>query len=184
MNWIAIGGVCAALLAAPASLPAQEPTAAAAPGPEQAFLQQLTGEWETEGEIFLAPGQPPLESTGTESIRTLGELWAVSEVESAFMGIPFSAVFTLGYDPETKRFVGTWVDSASSHLWSYEGTLDASGRTLTLEKVGPCVRTPGKDAQYRDVIALESDGGRTLTSRALIDGEWETMLIVQSRRKE
>lgn len=184
MKWIAIGGLCLALLADAACLRAQEPAESSAPGAEHAWLGQLEGEWETVAEAIVAPGQPPLESKGTESVRRLGDSWVLSEVESSFMDIPFSAVLTLGYDAEAKKFVGTWIDSLSSYLWHYEGTLDADGRTLTLEAEGPCPRTPGKHAKYRDVIEVEGPNERTLTSRALIDGAWETIVTIHSRRKK
>lgn len=182
MRKIAIAGLCITWLAGAGALGAQEPPDASPASAELAFLERLAGEWETEGKAYLAAGQPPIETQGTESIRAVGGHWAVSEIESAFMGAPFSAVFTLGYDPESERFVGTWIDSLSSHLWHYEGTLDADGDTLTLEKEGPCIRTPGEHAKYRDVIELHDGRAKTLTSRALIDGEWETMLTIRSRR--
>jgi hypothetical protein len=184
MKKIAIAGVCVVLLTGAALLPAQEPPEAAPAGAEHAWLEQYTGEWTSEGKAFLAPGQPPIESKGTESVRRLGDSWVVSEVESAFMDMPFSAAFTLGYDPAEKKFVGTWIDSVSSYLWHYEGTLDDDGKTLTLEKEGPCLRTPGRNAKYRDVIELESRNERTLTSEALVDGTWETMVTIRSRRRE
>ncbi len=184
MKRIAIAGLCITWLAGAGALGAQELPPDSTLSPEGAFLARLAGEWETEGEAYVAPGQPPIETTGTESIRAVGGHWAVSEIESAFMGMPFSAVFTLGFDPESQELVGTWIDSLSSHLWHYEGTLDADGDTLTLEKEGPCFRTPGRHAKYRDVIELEDGGAKTLTSRALVDGEWETMLIIRSRRAE
>jgi hypothetical protein len=184
MTRIAIGGLCMALLAGAAAPRAQEPAQRPASGAEHAWLGQLAGEWEAVTEAVVAPGQPPLQSKGTESIRRLGDSWVVSEVESSFMDMPFSAVFTLGYDPEAKKFVGTWVDSLSSYLWRYEGTLDAEGKTLTLEKEGPCVRTPGTHARFRDVLEVKGPRERTYTSRALIDGAWETIVTVHSRRRE
>lgn len=183
MKRLVIAGLSVALLAGAAWLRAQEPPQSPAPGVEQSWLEQLAGEWESDGEANLAPGQPPIKSKGTESARMLGDFWVVSEVESTFMDMPFSAVLTLGYDPDKKKFVGTWVDSVSSYFWQYEGTLDADGKTLTLETEGPCVRTPGKHARFRDVIEIKSRNERTLTSRALIDGKRETMVTVHSRRK-
>jgi len=41
-------------------------------------------------------------------------------------------MMTLGYDPQKKRYLGTWIGSMMSHLWVYEVELDASGSVLTL----------------------------------------------------
>jgi uncharacterized protein DUF1579 len=44
---------------------------------------------------------------------------------------------TLGYDPEKKQYVGTWVGSMMSYLWVYDGSLDAEEKVLTLNAEGP-----------------------------------------------
>jgi hypothetical protein len=183
MKRLAIAGLCLALLAGAAGLRAQERPGTSTPGAELAWLEQLAGEWETEGEAFVDPSQPPLRSQGTESIRKLGDSWIVSEIESSFMGTPFSAVFTLGYDAARGKLVGTWVDSGSGRLWHYEGTLDAGGKTATLAKGGPCLASSGGAASQQDRIEIESASEKTLTSQGLVDGQWVTMLTVRSRRK-
>jgi hypothetical protein len=55
-----------------------------------------------------------------------------------------TAVWTVGYDPQKKKYVGTWVDSVTPYLWTYEGSLDASGRILTLETEGRIPRPEEK----------------------------------------
>ena len=52
-------------------------------------------------------------------------------------GGPATTLMTLGYDPEKKRFVGTWIGSMMTHLWIYDGALDAAGKVLTLDAEGP-----------------------------------------------
>src|SRR5258708_35556867 len=44
------------------------------PGPvkEHELLQKFVGEWESEGEAFMAPGQPPTKLKGVESSRLIG----------------------------------------------------------------------------------------------------------------
>ena len=43
------------------------------PGPvkEHELLQKFVGEWESEGEAFMAPGQPPTKLKGVESSRLI-----------------------------------------------------------------------------------------------------------------
>ena len=91
---------------------------------------------------------------------------------------------TLGYDPEKSVFRGTWVGSMMTHMFVYEGTLDADQKVLTLETEGPSFKDDGKTARYRDVITLVSANERTLTSFGLQpDGSWSQMMQATYRRK-
>ena len=57
---------------------------------------------------------------------------------------------TLGYDPVQKRFVGTFIGSMMTHMWIYNGTLDAAGKVLTLDTEGPgLLRRPGDGPSIR-----------------------------------
>ncbi len=78
------------------------------------------------------------------------------------MGFPATGVRTLGYDPVKGKFVGTWIYSMSPYLWTYEGSLDATGKILSLEGRGPKPETPGELARYRD-----SSSSRARTIRFL-----------------
>jgi hypothetical protein len=71
------------------------------------------------------------------------------------------------YDPQKKRYVGTWIGSMMTHLWVYDGTLDPT--ELTLEAASPNMVAEGKLAQYKDLIEFKSDDPRVLTSQMLGD---------------
>ena len=43
----------------------------AEPQKEHEWLQKLVGEWASEAEATMEPGQPPAKFTGTESVRSL-----------------------------------------------------------------------------------------------------------------
>lgn len=148
------------------------------PQPEHHWLQKLVGEWTIEGECNMGPDQPPAKSTGSEVVRSLGGLWVLCEGQGEMPGGGLAnTLMTIGYDPRTKRFVGTWVGSMMAHLWLYEGTLDAAGKVLTLESEGPSMTGDGKTARYRDVIELKGDHERGLASYLLgDDGEWRRFL--------
>src|SRR5437660_3538014 len=81
------------------------------PQKEHEWLQQLVGEWQTETEADMGPGQPPLKCKGTESVRSLGGYWTHGEVKGDVNGMPVTGIMTLGYDPQAKKYVGTWVCS-------------------------------------------------------------------------
>ena len=67
--------------------------------------------------------------------------WTVSLFESEFMGMPFRGRSTLGYDPQKKKWVGTWVDSMSPSMFVMEGGYDAAGKVLTMHCRGPHMAT-------------------------------------------
>ncbi|WP_052049870.1 DUF1579 domain-containing protein [Leptolyngbya sp. KIOST-1] len=154
------------------------------PQQEHQWLQQLLGEWTYEIEGMVEPGQPLEKSTGTESVKSVGNLWIVAEGQGEMCGTLATTVMTLGYDPQKQRFVGTWMGSMMTHLWVYDGQLDAAERALTLHSEGPSMAQEGQMAQYRDVIEFEGRDHRLLTSFCLgDDGHWQQFMTAHYRRK-
>jgi hypothetical protein len=163
---------------------AADPPVGPAPTKEHEWLKQLEGEWVTETEALMGPGQPPIKSKGTEAVRSLGGFWTLGEIKSDFMGTPMTGIMTLGYDPKAKKYVGTWVCSADGHFWKYEGSLDAAGKVLTLNTEGPDMSAPGKLAKMKDVIEIKDKNHRTLNSFMQgADGKWTQFMTMNVRRK-
>jgi hypothetical protein len=156
------------------------------PQKEHQWLYKLVGEWTYEAEASMEPGKPPEKSGGTESVRSLGGLWILAEGQGEMPGgAPGTMIMTLGYDPLRKRYVGTWIGSMMTHLWVYDGALDAAERVLTLDAEGPSMAGDGKMAKYRDVIEIKSDDHRLLTSHLLgDDGKWSQFMTASYRRKK
>ncbi len=164
----------------------EAPTMQAEPLAEHRWLARLGGEWTFEGEAIMEPGQAPFRYTGTESVRSLGGLWFVAESHGEMPEgePPATMILTLGYDPQKQRYVGTWIGSMMSHLWVYEGEVDAAGKTLTLDSVGPNMAAPGTMARFKDSIEFESDDHRITSSRMLgDDGQWHELMVTHYRRK-
>ena len=163
----------------------QETTMKTEPQKEHQWLQRLVGEWTLEGEA-MEPGQPPAKYTGTESVRSLGGLWILAEGQGEIPDVGAATwIMTLGYDPQKKRYVGTWIGSMMTHLWVYNGELDPDGRVLTLDAEGPNMSAEGKMAKYRDVIEFKSDDHRVLTAWVLgDDGEWREFMTTHYRRRK
>ena len=155
------------------------------PQAEHEWLQQLLGEWTSEAETEMEPGKPPVTCQGTESVRSLGGLWIVAEGQGEMPGGGHAGtIMTLGYDPAKKRYVGTFVASMMTHLWPYDGALDASGRRLVLDSEGPSMAGDGTIAKYQDVIEIEGADRRTLTAYARgEDGAWKKFMTATYRRK-
>jgi Protein of unknown function (DUF1579) len=156
------------------------------PQKEHKWLQKLIGEWTYETDATMGPDKPPEKYKGTESVRSLGGLWILAEGQGEMPGGGVATtMLTLGYDPQKKRYVGTWIGSMMTYLWVYEGgTLDANEKVLTLEAEGPDMAAEGKLAKYKDVIEFKSDDHRVLTSHMLgNDGKWQELMTANYRRK-
>lgn len=151
---------------------------------EHAWLQQLVGEWTYESECVTEPGKPPAKFNGSESVRSLGECWVLCEGQGEMPGgDPATMLMSLGYDSVKQRVVGTWLGSMMSHLWVYDGALDAQENVLTLNTEGPCCASDGKFVKQRDVIELKSSDRRVLTSYLLNEnGEWLPFMTAHYRR--
>ena len=186
--------IAAAVSAGLAAIPAiQDPPAGMEPphemppppGEHHEWLNQLVGEWAVDTEMMMGPpGTEPTKCTGTDTVRSLGGRWVVSEMESQIPGMgAMSALFSIGYNTETGKYQSTWISSVDDYIWISEGTLDATGKILTLETEGPDMMNPGQTTKYRDVIEIKSPDHRTLTSSAMFEGQWVQFATANFHRK-
>jgi Protein of unknown function (DUF1579) len=154
------------------------------PQKEHAWLRKLAGEWTYEGEVAMGPGQPPAKFKGTETVRSLGGLWVVGEAQGEMPGGGSATmIITLGYDPQKKKYVGTWIGSMMTNLWIYDCAMDAAGRVLTMSAEGPSMSDNGKMAKYQDIIEVKSNDHRVLTARVMgDDGSWNEFMTSHYRR--
>lgn len=163
----------------------QEYTMNPEPQPEHHWLRKLVGDWTYESEANMGPEQPSEKATGTEQVRSLGELWVQCEGQGEMCGSLATTVLTLGYDPQKKRYVGTWIGSMMAHLWLYEGELEIEKQVLTLNSEGPSMDGTAERAQYKDVIEFMNNDHRVMTSHVLgDDGQWHHFMTAHYRRSE
>lgn len=121
------------------------------PQKEHEWLHQLVGDWTAEMHCSMGPDQPPSASKGTESVRSLGGLWTLGEGQGEGPeGKPVTSLMTLGFDPAKGRFVGSFVASMMTMMWTYDGTLSADGKSLVLDTEGPSMTGDGAMAKYQD----------------------------------
>jgi hypothetical protein len=152
---------------------------------EHEWLGQYVGEWDVTSETKTQPGAVPTRTTSTERVRSIGPLWVVGEGSSEADGDAFRSVLTLGYDPEKKSFVGTWIDSVTPYLWTFTGQLDEAKKVLTLETEGPRWGVIGTRAKYRERHELvDADHRTTASSIQNEDGSWFTFLRTDCHRKK
>jgi hypothetical protein len=106
--------------------PAFQPPAA---GPEHHVFEKDVGTWD--GEITIRMhGAPEQKSRGVMVNRLVcNGLWLVSEFHNETTDFDGHGLF--GYDPQKKKYVGTWVDPMRTFLAPMEGTWDEATRTMT-----------------------------------------------------
>ncbi len=139
----------------------------AQPTDHHRWLERFIGDWtfaHTCGEI---------ETRGTESVHAFSDLWIVGDGQGEIPGTDdtMRMRLTLGYDPNTHRYIGTWIGGPMAQLFVYSGTRDAD--TLTLDTRGPSFEDPAELVRYQDIYTFVDDNTRTLRSRKLEDnGAW------------
>ena len=153
------------------------------PQQEHRWLEKLVGEWTFESDCDMGPGKPRERFKGTQSIRSISGLWIIGEGQGEMPGGGVGTmVLTLGYDPQKKRFVGTWFGSMMTALWVYEGERNSSGM-LTLNTKGPSFAGDGTLANYHDIIEVKSDDHYVLRSEVQgEDGKWSEFMVANYRR--
>jgi hypothetical protein len=154
------------------------------PQKQHQWLNKFIGEWTSEAEYSMEPNGEPSKSTGTEVVRSIGGMWIVAEgVGNMPDGCAGKTMMTLGFDPQLDRFVGTFIGSMMTHLWLYNGSLDASQQVLTLDTAGPNFSQTAI-AKYQDIIEFISDDHRVMKSQILMeDGTWNQFMTAHYRRQ-
>jgi hypothetical protein len=151
---------------------------------EHLWLQKLVGDWTFEAECMMGPDEPPTKTRSSNTARSLGGLWTLIEGEGESPdGTLVKSIITLGYDPAKKRFVGSFVASCMTHLWTYDGSLDETGKVLTLDTEGPNFSGDGSMSKYQDIIEIVDDNHWILRSRSRgEDGKWVQFMEGHYRR--
>jgi hypothetical protein len=172
-----------AALAALAMLPAglargqdQKPPHAT-PSDEHSVLNQFVGEWKSTGK-GMDPSGKMTDMPGFEFDRmVLGDFWLFFVYNSQIAGKPFVGHGMIGYDPARKKYVGSWVDSMSPYMTTFEGTTDKTNKILTLETFGTDPMTE-KSCKGRMVFEFQDQDHRSLKSYKM-DDSGESKLVFE-----
>ncbi len=176
---------CIGLILAAQALCAQEVPMMSGAEKEHQWLKKFVGEWDVVSQSPGGEGQPPVSIESVMKSSMLGELWLVNESEMDIGGTKVKSIQLIGYDPQKKKYVGTWVDSMFNHLWHYQGTVDQAGKKLTLDAVGPSMTDAGKMANYRDAYEFQDDNTMTATSTMQgEDGKWVVIMEGTAKQRQ
>ncbi len=156
----------------------------AKPQHEHEWLNFLLGDWLQEGECITSPEKPPEKHSSRVTSRSLSGMWMILEFTSdSPEGEPMTCIMTLGYDPRTSRYIGTFIGSMMTHLWIYNGQIDEKGR-LVLDTEGPKFEGTGL-TRYQDIIERVNDNEWTLSSQLLgDDGQWFPFMKATNTRNQ
>ncbi|HZE96457.1 MAG TPA: DUF1579 domain-containing protein [Planctomycetota bacterium] len=155
------------------------------PRAEVSLLRQFEGEWDALSQVVGMSDRESHETNGRETARMgVGGLWLCIEFHGDIDDTPFEARGQMGYDPMTRKYVMSWVDSVSPRMKVAEGWADSSGKVFTLRS--EC-RDPLTEHCVRETLVLEirDRDHRTLraTVRSREGDERQTMQILYTRRK-
>jgi hypothetical protein len=105
---------------------------AATPGEPHRLLGEFAGRWNTSMKAWMAPGQPPIESSGVSEVTSILDGRFVQEnFKGDFMGMQFTGLGLSGYDNVTKKYQSTWVDNMSTCVIVMKGDYDPASKTFT-----------------------------------------------------
>ena len=131
----------ASVLAQEKGKPAQDPKAeammaaykkAGAVTENHKILEPFIGEWTTASKVWMDPGAPPIDCTGTASAKSIFDgRFIQSEHRGTFMGEAFVGIATTGYDNLKQKYVSTYIENGSTAITWAEGTYDKATKTFT-----------------------------------------------------
>ncbi|WP_203069921.1 DUF1579 domain-containing protein [Falsiroseomonas ponticola] len=152
------------------------------PTADHEWLLRLVGDWTMESTCSMGPGQPEQTLRGTEKVRAIGGLWVQGEGQAEMPGGgTCTNIITFGYDIARGRFTGSFISSAMSMMWLYDGVRE--GEVLTLDSEGPDFTDPTRRLKYQDIVEMMPDGTRSLSSRVQMpDGSWQPIMRGVYRR--
>jgi hypothetical protein len=155
------------------------------PGEMQKKLRPLEGTFDVAVRTWMEPTQEPEDSTGTSTHTwVLGDRFLEERFDGTFMGAPFQGIGFLGYDNVAKKYVSTWMDTASTGILSSTGTVDAGGKIFQFKATIADPLT-GKLAPVEEKLTIEdADHHRfEMWSRGPDGKMFKNMEIRYTRRK-
>lgn len=133
---------------------------AGTPGEAHKKLEAMVGTFDTKVKTWMDPSKPPEESTGTsENTWVLGNRYVQMKYEGTFMGQPFSGIGYEGYDNVQKKYVGTWMDSASTGMMTSTGTM--AGNVMKTSATVPDPMT-GKMSKITSKVTVADNDHHTM----------------------
>ncbi|MCI0568331.1 MAG: DUF1579 domain-containing protein [Acidobacteria bacterium] len=104
----------------------------ATPGPQHAELMKNAGSWNAVIKSWMSPGDPVVTKGSANYKPILGGRFLMEEYKGIMMDKPFEGFGITGYDNTKKEYTNVWMDSMGTMMIFARGTMDASGKVLTM----------------------------------------------------
>src|SRR5262249_46642477 len=98
------------------------------PTKEHEMLKTRVGTWDATVKIAGMPDSG--DAKGTSVMTMVGDFWIAEEFTGTMRGQPFKGRGVTGFDPEKKKWVGTWIDSMVTYLTVMEGTSEGANKIV------------------------------------------------------
>jgi hypothetical protein len=147
-------------------------------------MAAMAGHWTFTMSMWMAPGQPPMQSSGTmEASAILGGRYLPSTYKGSMMGMPFEGHGLDGYDNVKQEYFSTWVDNMSTGVMMSTGKCDDPAcKTLTMTSEMPDPAT-GKVMKVREVTThVDKDNVKFEMFMDPGQGEMKTMEMHLKRK--
>lgn len=133
---------------------------AGTPGENHKLLEHFVGDWEVATTMFVGP-EPTKGKAKASHTWALGNRYVTEHFQGELMGMPFEGMGVSGYDNIKKKFVGGWVDSMSTGLFTHEGTYDPAKKEFTF--IGEFPSPMGTMIKSRMVTVINGPDQHTVT---------------------
>ncbi|MGE5414562.1 MAG: DUF1579 domain-containing protein [Syntrophomonadaceae bacterium] len=155
------------------------------PGEGQKKLESLVGTFDAKVRTWMDPSKPPDDSVGTSvNSWVLGDRYVQMKYEGVFLGETFNGIGYMGYDNVSKKYQGSWMDTASTGMMLSNGTMDSAGKVLTLKATTSDPAT-GKVTTSDEKITIADADHHTLEMWGKTpDGKNFKMMEIQYTRKK
>ena len=123
-------------------------------GKNHEVFKQMEGDWTCVVKQFGPDGAEVTGGTGTMTSKlVLGNRFVVSEFDGRMQGRFFRGMGTMGYSNTDKRYEGTWIDSMGTGTMFMTGSMDPTGKVLTMTGEMMDIET-GKPGKMKEVTTM------------------------------
>lgn len=156
----------------------------ATPGNMHKMLASYNGKWTAQTKMWMAPGQPPMESTAdVVTDMYMGDRYQKSQYRGDFSGMPFEGESTIGYDNLKKVFVNTWIDNVGTGVMFSEGKWDAAKKSIEFKGLNSDPMA-GKQTPFRQVLTLTNGDSYKMEMYSEMGGKEVKSMEITFTRKQ